>query len=602
MARKFDLTLRVGGEGGEGVISAGELTALGFARLGMQVYTFRTVPPEIKGGPAMFQLRISEQTVLSQGDYADMLLCFNQEAWNLHAHGLRPGGTVMYDPAECAAPEASHAGRVIALPMTKIAKEEVGSVRSKNVVAVGVMAAFAGMPMENMAELVRQKWARKKAEVVEANLRALELGYRYTYEHFSESEELRLPAVTKTSETVMMSGNESLAFGALAGGLNCFFGYPITPATDIMEWLAKRLPAFGGAVVQTEDEIAAITACVGAGYAGARVATSSSGPGISLMVEGLGLATMEEIPLVVFDAQRAGPSTGMPTKTEQSDLNLAVLGAHGDAPRIVVAPKDVASCFTTSVDALNLAEKYQTPVLYLSDQTLAQRTETFAAPDLDAVTLVDRKRPAPASDGDAEPYLRYEITPDHISPMAVPGRDDLPYVATGLEHDERAHIDQTPAGHTRMTEKRARKIAGAAEEPGWTEEYGDAAAEVGVICWGSTAGPVREAVEILADRGVPVKALWVRMVWPLRLREIRAFLADCRVCIVPELNHTGQYANMLKAALYGTCSVPIVPVNKTTGLPFGAQELAAVIEARFEELQPTPVVESPALVREAAAV
>ena len=595
MAKRFDLTLRVGGEGGEGVMSAGELTALGFARLGMQVYTFRTNPPEIKGGPAMFQLRISEGEVLSQGDLADMLLCFNQEAWDLHSESLRPGGTLMYDPAECVIPENTKAGRVIPLPITKIAKEEVGSVRSKNVVAVGVMAAFAGMPKDNMADLVRQKWGKRKADILESNLKALELGYQYMHDHIAESEEMRLPAITKKGETVMMSGNESLSFGALAAGINCFFGYPITPASDIMEWLAKRLPGFGGVVVQTEDEIAAITACVGAGFAGAKVATSSSGPGISLMVEGLGLACMEEIPLVVFDAQRSGPSTGMPTKTEQGDLNLAVFGAHGDAPRIVVAPKDVESCFLTSVDAFNLAEKFQTPVMYLSDQTLAHRTETFPAPDVKAVKLVERKRPAAdvgarereGEGANPEPnqehdrshgYRRYELTPDHVSPMAIPGRDDYPYVATGLEHDEHAHIDQTPAGHTVMSDKRARKIALAAEEPGWTEEYGDPVAEVGIICWGSTAGPVREAVELLAERGIRVKALWTRMVWPLRLREIRAFLAGCRVCIVPELNHTGQYANMLKSALYGTSAVPIVPVNKVTGLPFGAHELADVFE------------------------
>jgi 2-oxoglutarate ferredoxin oxidoreductase subunit alpha len=394
MAKRFDLTLRVGGEGGEGVMSAGELTALGFARLGLQVYTFRTNPPEIKGGPAMFQLRIGEGEVRSHGDWADMLLCFNQEAWDLHSESLRPGGTLMYDPAECTIPEETQAGRVIALPLTQIAKDEVGSVRSKNVVAVGVMAAFAGMPMDNMAELVRQKWGKRKAEILEANLKALELGYKYTHENIKETEEMRLPAITKSENTIMMSGNEALSFGALAGGLDTFFGYPITPASDIMEWLAKKMPAFGKVVVQTEDEIAAITACVGAGFAGARVATSSSGPGVSLMTEGLGLATMEEIPLVVFDAQRSGPSTGMPTKTEQGDLNLAVLGAHGDAPRIVVAPKDVESCFYTSVDALNLAEKFQTPVIYLSDQTLAFRTQTFPAPDVSKLTIIPRKRPS----------------------------------------------------------------------------------------------------------------------------------------------------------------------------------------------------------------
>lgn len=586
MARKFDLTIRAGGEGGEGVMSAGELTALGFARLGLNVYTFRTNPPEIKGGPAMFQFRISDGPVLSQGDQADFLLCFNQEAWALNGATLRPGGTLMYDPAECSPPDVTQAGRVIPLPLTKIAKEDVGTVRSKNVVAVGVMAAFAGMPMDNMEDLVRQKWGNKRPEVLEANLKALALGYKYTQENIPETEELRLPHVEKSADTVIMSGNEALSFGALCAGVNTFFGYPITPASDIMEWLAKRLPAFGGTVIQTEDEIAAITACVGAGFAGAKAATSSAGPGISLMVEGLGLAGMEEIPLVVFDAQRAGPSTGMPTKTEQGDLNLAALGAHGDIPRIVVAPKDVESCFHTAVDAFNLAEKYQTPVLYLSDQTLAHRTQTIPAPDPDAVTVVDRLRPEPrhagnghAPEGEERHYLRYELTESGVSPMAIPGRDPYTYVATGLEHDEHAHIDQTPHGHTVMSDKRARKIEGAAREPGYTEQYGEPDSDIGVLCWGSTAGPAREAVHILEERGLPVKVLWVRMVYPLREAEIRDFVKGLRTLIIPELNHTGQFAQMVKARLYGKTSVPIVQFNKVTGLPFGAAEMADFIEA-----------------------
>lgn len=587
MAKKFDLTLRVGGEGGEGVMSAGELTALGFARLGMNVYTFRTNPPEIKGGPAMFQFRISDRPVLSQGDEPDFLLCFNQEAWVLHGDVLRPGGTLMYDPAECEIPDNTQAGRIIPLPLSQIARDEIGSPRAKNVVAVGVMAAFAGMPIQNMQDLVRAKWGKRKAEVLDANLKALELGYAYVHEHIRETEEMRLPAIRKKQEMIILSGNEALSFGAVAAGIDVFFGYPITPASDIMEWLAKNMPAFGGVVVQTEDEIAAITACVGAGFAGAKTATSSSGPGISLMVEGLGLAGMEEIPLVVYDAQRSGPSTGMPTKTEQGDLNLAVLGAHGDIPRIVLAPRDVESCFYTSVDAFNLAEKYQSPVMVLTDQTLSHRTQTIPRPDPGALTIVERKRPdvqrieADSAVHDlhhGHGYKRYELTPDFVSPMAIPGHDPYPYVATGLEHDEHAHIDQTPAGHTIMSDKRLKKIEGAASEPGYVETYGDPGAEAGILCWGSTAGPAEEAVELLAERGVRAKTLYLRMVWPLRETEIRRFLSACRIVILPELNHTGQFAQLLKARLYGTETTPIVSMNKVTGLPFGAHEIADFVE------------------------
>ncbi|HEY3265602.1 MAG TPA: 2-oxoacid:acceptor oxidoreductase subunit alpha [Armatimonadota bacterium] len=576
MRQRFDLTIRVGGEGGEGVMSAGELAALGFARMGLNVCTFRTNPPEIRGGPAMFQFRMSNGPVLSQGDQADFLLCFNQEAWDLQGHSLRPGGTLMYDPAECEPPRLTQAGRVIALPLTKIAKDDVGAVRAKNVVAVGVMGAFAGMPEDAMADLVRQKWGKRKAEILEANLKALALGYQHVRENIDESEAISMPDVEAHEPRIILSGNEAASLGGVCAGLSCFFGYPITPASDIMEWLAKKLPAFGGRVVQTEDEIAAITACIGASFGGAKAATASSGPGVSLMVEALGLAGMLELPLVVFDAMRSGPSTGMPTKTEQGDLNLAVHGAHGDIPRIVLAPPDVEGCFYTAVDAFNLAEKYQTPVIYLTDQTLAHRTQTIRRPDTDALAIWDRKRPS-ADVTDAHSYLRYELSPDHISPMAIPGRDNLPYVATGLEHDEHAHIDQTPAGHTIMSDKRARKIEAAALEPGFTETYGDLSAEIGIICWGSPAGPAREAVDLLAGSGIRAKLLLVRMLWPVRQKEILEFLDGCQVAVTPEMNHSGQFAQLLKARLYGLTNVPIVQLDRVTGLPFGAQEIAEFV-------------------------
>lgn len=583
MPAEIDLTLRVAGEAGEGVMSAGELTSLGFARLGLSVYTFRTNPPEIKGGAAMFQFRVSDEPVLSQGDSPDFLLCFNQEAWNLHGNSLRPGGTLMYDPAQCALPEHHKAGRVIAVPMDEIARKEVGAPLSKNVVAIGVMAAFAGMPIENMRELVRQKWGKRKAEVLDANLKALELGYQYTHDNLPEVADLKLPPSLKPGTAIILTGNEALSLGALCAGMSCFFGYPITPASDIMEWLARKLPMVGGTVIQTEDEIAAITACVGAGFAGAKVATASSGPGISLMVEGLGLASMLEVPMVVFNAQRSGPATGMPTKTEQGDLNLAVYAAHGDAPRIVLAPRDVESCVYTSIDAFNLAEKYQTPVLVLSDQTLSHRSQTIPRPDIGALMTEDRKRPdvqaiLSAADEDdlgvGHGYKRYELTPDHVSPMAVPGVDNLPYVATGLEHNEHAHIDQSPFAHSVMSDKRHRKIEAAAQEPGYTELYGNPNAKIGIVCWGSAAGPVEEAVGILNARGVSAKGLYLRMIWPVRMKEILEFARHCDVLVVPELNYSGQLAGLLRSKLYGLTRVPIVSITKVTGLPFGAVEIA----------------------------
>jgi len=340
-----------------------------------------------------------------------------------------------------------------------------------------------------------------------------------------------------------------------------------------MEELAKHLPRFGGVVVQTEDEIAAVTSCIGASFAGKKVMTATSGPGLSLMVEALGLATMEELPLVVVDVQRGGPSTGMPTKPEQGDLELALYGRHGDAPRIVLAPHDVEDCFYTAVQAFNLAEKYQTPVILLSDQHLAQRAEAIARPDTSKLEIIDRTEPGP---DDYEHYNRYRLTEDHVSPMAIPGVHPTPYVATGLEHDEHAHINYTPEMHLIMSQKREAKIAQAADEPGFVSFHGARPEEaaLGLIAWGSTKGPVCEAIDRMAAKGVKIAGCFPRMVTPLPAKPVRKFMeATGRVAVV-ELNFSGQFARYLQSEL----CIPVLRLNKYAGLPFRAGEIVAFIE------------------------
>ncbi|MGQ9525431.1 MAG: 2-oxoacid:acceptor oxidoreductase subunit alpha [Armatimonadota bacterium] len=563
---KDDIVVRIAGEGGEGVISTGELLAKAMARASLNVFAFQTYPAEIKGGPAMFQVRAAPYELHSHGGAADLLVAFNAEAWELHGPALSPEGVLLYDSAD--PPQLRSEVGSYAMPLSEIAATQVGMKITKNVVALGAAGHMVGVPLTVLADVVRDKWAKRGEKVVAKNLEALSAGYSYAAQHIS-TQVYSIPQ-RRDGRRPLLKGNQALAIGALVAGCRYYAGYPITPASDILEWMATNLPLFGGVVIQTEDEMAALASCIGASFAGAKAMTATSGPGLSLMAELIGLASITEIPVVIVDAQRGGPSTGMPTKTEQSDLNTAVFGGHGDAPRIVLAPSSVEDCLFTVIEAFNLAEKYQMPVIVLTDQYLAQRTETISYPDLDAVQLVDRLKPNPEDTPNG--YRRYALTESGVSPMALPGMPNTLYVAEGLEHDEFGHPNLTPANHMKMTEKRFRKLRSASQEKRFVRRFGHPDAEIGVVCWGSALGPVREAAQHAEQMGVKVSVLHVAMVNPLP-EEVEPLIQPLRVVIVPELNYTGQFAQILQARFH----VPIRQLNKVDGLPFQSREILDVV-------------------------
>jgi 2-oxoglutarate ferredoxin oxidoreductase subunit alpha len=354
----------------------------------------------------------------------------------------------------------------------------------------------------------------------------------------------------------------------LHAGLGYYAGYPITPASDILEWLAARLPRFEGVAIQTEDEIAALASVLGASFAGRKAMTATSGPGLSLMAELIGLAGMAEIPAVIVDAQRSGPSTGMPTKTEQSDLNHALYGGHGEAPRVVMAPTSVEDCFAVIVEAFNAAEQYQVPVIMLSDQSLSHRLETIARPDLASLEVSDRAHPSGELNGG---YKRYEILANGVSPMAVPGGKGA-YVSTGIEHDEAGNPHYEPELHEAMMAKRFRKLDRLARE-GRVTFTGPDHADVGILGWGSTEGVALEAAEICLDRGLRVATCYPRVLGPLPVERIRSWAAGMGRVIVPELNVTGQFARLVRA----DAGLEVESVTKATGLPFTALQIANYI-------------------------
>jgi 2-oxoglutarate ferredoxin oxidoreductase subunit alpha len=568
------MVIRIGGESGEGIVTIGEIFVRIAAFSGLEVYTFRTFPAEILGGHVTFQARIADKPVLSQGDEIDVLVSLNQEGYDNHIDELRPGGVVLYDSTTATPTREGMEHLLYAIPVDELARG-IDFMRGRNLVMIGAMVQLFRLPLDRARQMVHRRLGRFK-DLLPKNLEALDLGYHYAREHFTQPPPVYLQAPEgETREGLVMTGNQALALGAIAAGCRVYAGYPITPATDIMEFLAKELPKMGGVVLQAEDEIAAINMAVGASFAGARAMTATSGPGLSLMVEALGLASMAEIPVVVVNVQRAGPATGMPTKTAQGDLYLAFYGGNDEPPRFVLAPSSVEDCFYQMINAFNLAERYQMPVIVLSDQSLAPRVETCPPFRLDQVEIFERE--LASLDGD---YQRYKITETGVSRMSLPGMPGRYYTAEGLEHNEKGNPNYTPQMHEAMTDKRWRKVNTARQQLAlWSnvvEEWGDEDAAITVMGWGSSLGPVEEAMARAQAEGYKVAALFPKVLFPMPDMRIRRFMRGRRVIIIPELNHLGQFARVVQHRYSHELirdNVEVISLTKYQGLPFRPAEI-----------------------------
>jgi len=589
MAERDDLVIRVAGEAGEGVLSTGQLITLAAARAGYGVLTDSVPPAEIKGGHSLFQIRISPRRLHSRGDVVDILLAFNREGFDRNIRELRDGGMLLYDSSDFTPPE--NAGTYVqhALPLTEIARKELQFELGKNVVAVGAISALFGLDPEYIRQLLHQRFARKGEDILNKNYQALAAGIGYVERNIPEHGSLKVKAGTLgDTSRIVVSGNQAIAMGSLAAGCRVYAGYPITPATDIMEFLAAELPKVGGSVVQAEDEMSALGMAIGSSYAGKKSMTATSGPGVSLMIELMGLAAMAEIPIVVVDAQRAGPSTGMPTRQEQGDLFLAALGGHGEIQRIVLAPVSVSDCFTQAINAFNLSEQFQMPVLLMGDTTLGVRTESVPTPDMSRYQIVNRLgipgHEANGANGSSgsngvglgieSGYKRYQMTESGVSPMAVPGQDGGQYVATGLEHNESGRPRSDPGNHRQMTDKRFSKLELARKAAPEAHYYGDQDADVGILCWGSSWGTVVEAIDVATAKGLKVAAMAPRMVWPLPDDQLLPFIESKRVVLVPEMNYSGQFAQLLRARYLRE----VVSVTDYSGGVFTVARLVQEIE------------------------
>ena len=580
-----DIQIAICGSAGDGTIAAGDILKRAMAQAGYKVIAFDLYPPEIRGfGKCIARTRITSKQVYALKPQSDVLISLDDSHAIPHVAEVCDYGAVIYEdtPISALAEGAHISGHLspaqlpYGVSFRELSERTTSSAKSRNIVAVGYLAGLYGMPKEAFHATIAAKFKAKPAELTEMNIAAFEAGFelgagafRYSFSALGSPPE-RDPQV----DVVMMSGNGAVVQGCLDAGIGAFFGYPITPATSILERLAVEMPKRGARVLQTEDEISAASAAIGAAYAGVRAATATSGPGLALMIEMLGLASIAEVPVVFFISQRGGPSTGMPTKTEQSDLNLAVFGAAGDGQRVVLAPTNVEGCYKCAGKAFEIAEQYQTPVIVLLDLYLSNRYEAVALPrhnpfQADCNKDVGKRRL------DA-PYQRYAITEDWVSPRAVPGNSGCEHVVTGLEHNEAGRPSDSPQIHSLMSRKRHEKLKAALEHPDLTiyKRFGDdGAVDVGILGWGSSFGEILEAMFAARREGIRCAAMKVVLLAPFPSDAVAAFMDDCAQVLVPELNYEGQFANLLS----GATGRSVIRFNRVTGTPLQVEEILAEI-------------------------
>lgn len=566
------LSWKIGGQQGEGVESTDRIFSTALNRLGYYLYGYRHFSSRIKGGHTNNKIRISTKPIRAISDDLDILVAFDQETIDLNAGELRPGGVVVADAKfSPTIPEGVQA-RLFAVPITAIA-EELGTSLMKNMVASGASWGLLGLPMEVFNKAVEEEFGRKGPAIVEKNVEAVRRGAEFILEQAGGPlDEFKLEDADGKMKLFMI-GNEALALGSIAAGCRLMSAYPITPASEIMEYLIKKLPKFGGTVVQTEDEIAAVTMAIGANYAGARTMTASAGPGLSLMMEAIGLSGMTETPLVIVDTQRGGPSTGLPTKQEQSDINALINGTHGEIPKLVVAPSTIEECFYDMIEAFNLAEEYQIPVIVATDLQLSLGKQTSEPLDYDRIAIKRGKlvtEDLPPNE-DNRLFKRYEFTEDGISPRVLPGAKHGIHHVTGVEHDQEGRPSENALNREKMMDKRLGKIDNLRVTDAVKVDAPHANPDLLIVSMGSLGGTIEEARTRLTENGITTNQMMVRQMHPFPSDLLKPHLDAAKQIVVLENNATGQLANLIKLHLgyHGK----IRNVLKYDGTPFLPSEI-----------------------------
>jgi len=560
---RTSLSLALVGSGGSGVMTAGGLLLDAAAEAGLKALMTRTLGPQIRGGEAAALIRLASGTIECADDSYDVLLAIDWKNAERFADEipLRSDSVIVGEADAGAVPEAftRSGARVVNLPLKSLAKEVKGG--RPNMVALGAIAALIGLPLDSVITALENALERKGPEAIAASTSNARAGANFAQTvDFAYSVP---PGAAGAVPRWSITGNQAAALGAVRGGVRFAAAYPITPATEVLEWLASALPKVGGMLVQAEDELASINMIIGASFGGTPSLTATSGPGLSLMMEALGLAVSSETPVVVLDVMRGGPSTGIPTKSEQSDLNIALYGFHGDAPHLVLAPTAISDCVFTTQWSVYLAEALQTAAVVLSDQAMGQARAIIDRPA--DVAFLGRRATVEAVDP-AVGYKRYALTESGISPVALPGTPGGQHTADGLSHTETGTPSSQARDHQAQLDKRLKKLANFEFGDHWAVIEGDAEADLAVLTWGSTTGAVREALERARADGLKARMIAPRLLYPVQPERMAAALDGVKHIMTVELSHLGQFTRYLKSEYDLPCTVEAY--NRPGPLPF----------------------------------
>jgi 2-oxoglutarate ferredoxin oxidoreductase subunit alpha len=574
----LEVTVGIGGAAGDGSGATGDNLAKVCSRLGLHVFAYNSYQSLVRGGHVWLRLRIGAQKVMTHGDYLNLLIGLNQDTLDRHAREVAPGGGILYNERLKVVQDDLQPGvQLYPLPIRELLQPFGRQTVLQNTIALGGLFWLLSLDLDVLEGAIQELFGgrRKSDEIVASNVGAARAGYQSVRE--------RYPALGYSWQftgkaRMVVSGNEMFGLGALAAGCKFYAAYPMAPSTAVLHWLARHAASHDIVVKQCEDEIAVLNMAIGAAHVGVRAMCATSGGGFSLMTEAVGLAGMTETPVVVIDVQRGGPSTGLPTKTEQADLNQLFGASQGDYPRAILAPTDVVDCFYTVVEAFNLAEKYQCPVLIASDLLLSEHRESADPEDFNFDVPIDRGTLVTNGVSQGE-YKRFALTPSGVSPRALPGTEGMTYVAASDEHDETGVLisDEftNPEMRVLMMDKRMRKMEGLLKDCPPPQLFGPANADVTLIGWGSTKGVIREAVAALAEEGITANNLQIRHLVPFHEAEVRDILQASRRTLVVENNYTGQLARHIRAETGFTVDGKIL---KYDGEPFEPHHIVARVK------------------------
>jgi 2-oxoglutarate/2-oxoacid ferredoxin oxidoreductase subunit alpha len=586
MSRTF--SIGIGGAAGQGVATPGDIFAKIFSRRGLHLNAYNAYQSIIRGGHTFLIIRTGSDPVTNMGDTLELLIPLNQDTMDRHLALLASGGACIYNADTIKPGESADGVQLCPLPVSTLADITRNKV-AQNTLAIGAALSMMGIGFNALESVIREQFGKKAETVAEENIAVARAGYDYASQHFTP---FAHPLPMTDNKYAVLSGNTALAMGGAAAGVKFYSAYPMSPSTGVLHWMAQHGRKAGIMVRQVEDEIGVVNMAIGAAQAGVRAMCATSGGGFALMSEALGLSAMAEIPIVVIDCQRAGPSTGVPTKTEQGDLWQMLGAAFGDYPRVIAAPLDIADCFTLIPEIFNIVDKFQVPGLVLCDLLLSEGRLSVAPQVLNFTPPIDRGAIITEPNGDRGAYKRYLITESGISPRAIPGVPGYTHVVASDEHDEDGVLISdmyTNAQKRRaMMEKRMRKqdgIAGAVPPP---RLQGPADADVTLIGWGSTQGVIEEARALLAEQGISANQLQIRWLVPLHGEAIVEQLCRAKRTIIVENNYSGQFARYLRSE---TSFVADGHIRKYDGEPFMPHH---IVEAVREQLAGDATLSVPA--------